>query len=75
MSIILEVKMANSTEKQKRPNFFKGVKAEFKKIIWPDKKTTFKQSVVVVTISVAVGILIAVLDYFIQFGVNFLTSL
>jgi preprotein translocase subunit SecE len=75
MSIILEVKMANSTEKQKRPDFFKGVKAEFKKIIWPDKKTTFKQSVVVVTISVAVGILIAVLDYFIQFGVNFLTSL
>jgi preprotein translocase subunit SecE len=75
MSIILEVKMANSTEKQKRPNFFKGVKAEFKKIIWPDKKTTFKQSIVVVTISVAVGILIAVLDYFIQYGVNFLTSL
>ena len=67
--------MANSTEKQQRPNYFKGVKAEFKKIIWPDKKTTFKQSIVVVTISVAVGILIAVMDYFIQFGVNFLTSL
>ena len=65
----------NATKKVKKPSFFKGVKAEFKKIIWPDKKTTFKQSIVVVTISVAVGILIAVLDYFIQYGVNFLTSL
>ena len=67
--------MAKSAEKQKRPSYFKGLKAEFKKISWPDKKTTFKQSVVVVAISVALGVLIAVLDYFIQYGVNFLTSL
>ncbi len=67
--------MGNSSEKQAKPSFFKGVKSEFKKISWPDRQSTLKQSVVVVAISVAVGVLIAVLDYFIQFGVNFLTSL
>ena len=67
--------MGDSAEKQKRPSFFKGAKAEFKKISWPDRQSTLKQSVAVVAISVVVGVIIAVLDYFIQYGVNFLTSL
>ena len=67
--------MPDSAEKQERPSFFKGVKAEFKKISWPDRQSTFKQSVAVVAISVVIGVLIAVLDYVIQYGVNFLTSL
>ena len=67
--------MGDSAEKQKRPSFFKGVKAEFKKISWPDRQSTLKQSVAVVAISVVVGVIIAVLYYFIQYGVNFLTSL
>jgi preprotein translocase subunit SecE len=67
--------MGDSAEKQTRPSFFAGVKSEFKKISWPDRQSTFKQSVAVVAISVVVGIIIAVLDYLIQYGVNFLTSL
>ena len=67
--------MGDSAEKQTRPRFFKGVKSEFKKISWPDKKSTLKQSVAVVIISVVVGVIIAVLDYLIQYGVNFLTSI
>ena len=67
--------MGDSAEKQARPGFFKGVKAEFKKISWPDRQATFKQSVAVVAISVVVGIIIAILDYVIQYGVNFLTSI
>ncbi|MCM1099908.1 MAG: preprotein translocase subunit SecE [Clostridium sp.] len=67
--------MGDSAEKQVRPSFFKGVKSEFKKISWPDRQATFKQSVVVVVISVVVGILIAALDFAFQNGVNFLTSL
>ena len=67
--------MGDSAEKQKRPSFFKGAKAEFKKISWPDRQSTLKQSVAVVAISVVVGVIIAVLAYFIQYGVNFLTSL
>ena len=69
--------MGDSAEKQKQkgPGFFSGVKAEFKKIIWPDRDKTLRQSVAVVAISVVVGIIIAVLDYIIQYGVNFLTSI
>ena len=67
--------MGDSAEKQKRPSFFKGAKAEFKKIVWPDRKSTLKQSVAVVAISVVVGVIIAILDYFIKYGVNILTSI
>lgn len=67
--------MGDSAEKQTRPSFFKGVKSEFKKISWPDRQSTLKQSIAVVVISVVMGILIAVLDYIFQYGVNFLTSL
>lgn len=67
--------MADSAEKTARPSFFKGVKAEFKKITWPDKQSTIKQSIAVVIISVVVGVIIAILDYAIKYGVNFLTSI
>ncbi len=67
--------MGDSTEKQARPSFFKGVKSEFKKISWPDRQSTLRQSVAVVAISVVVGVIIAILDYVVQYGVNFLTSI
>ena len=68
--------MADSAEKKKEvPSFFKGIKSEFKKIIWPDRKATLKQSVAVVAISVVVGVIIAILDYVIKYGVNFITSI
>ena len=67
--------MADSTTKQTRPNFFKGVKTEFKKITWPDRKATMKQSVAVVAISVVLGVIIALLDRLIQYGVDFLISI
>lgn len=67
--------MGDSAGKQKRPGFFSGVKSEFKKIIWPDRQSTLKQSVAVVAISVVVGVIIAILDYVIKYGVNILTSI
>lgn len=67
--------MGDSAEKQKRVSFWDGVKVEFKKIVWPDRKSTLKQSVAVVAISVVVGVIIAILDYFIKYGVNILTSI
>ena len=67
--------MGDSAEKQKRPGFFAGVKAEFKKIAWPDRQSTLKQSVAVVAISVVVGVIIAIIDYIAKCGVNFLTSI
>lgn len=66
--------MGDSTEKTAKPSFFKGVQSEFKKITWPEKTMLLKQSVAVVCVSVVVGVIIAVLDFFIQYGVDFLTT-
>lgn len=69
--------MADSVKKEKtsKPSFFKGMKAEYKKIVWPDKNAVLKQSVAVVCISVVLGAIIALLDFAMQYGVDFLTSL
>jgi preprotein translocase subunit SecE len=69
------VEMGDSAEKKAGPGFFAGVKSEFKKIIWPDKNATVKQSIAVVAISVVVGVIIAILDYVVQHGVFFITNL
>ena len=71
----VEKKVEKKPEKKtSKPSFFKGVKSEFKKISWPDKHSTFKQSVAVVSISIVVGVIIAILDFVLQYGVNILTS-
>ena len=51
-------------KKQKAPkkNWTKGLQAEFKKIVWPDKQTLVKQTVAVVSITAVLGVLIAVID-------------
>ena len=69
--------MADSAKKEKanKPSFFKGLKAEYKKIVWPDRNEVLKQSVAVVCISIVLGAIIAVLDFLMQYGVDFLTSL
>lgn len=67
--------MADLENKDSKPGFFAGLKAEFKKVSWPDRKSTFKQSVAVVAISVVVGIIIALIDLVVKYGVNFLTSI
>lgn len=69
------VNMGDSAEKKERSSFAKGVKSEFKKIIWPDRKATVKQSIAVVAISVVVGVIIAVLDLIVKYGVSFITSI
>lgn len=66
---------AKSEGISKPSKFWDGVKAEFKKITWPDKDALLKQSVAVVIISVVVGALIAILDFGLQYGVDFITTL
>ncbi len=56
-------------------NWFDGLKAEFGKIVWPDKKSVGKQTLTVVVICVILGIIIAILDYAIQNGVDFLINI
>lgn len=51
-------------------SWFKGLKAEFKKIIWPDKKSLGKQTVAVVIITAILSVIIALLDAIVKFGIN-----
>lgn len=64
----------NSSHKQSKPvAFFDGVKSEFKKIIWPEKMELVKQTVTVSVVSIVLGLLIALIDTIVQYGINFLT--
>ncbi len=63
-----------NTEKASKTSWFTGLKAEFNKIIWPDKKSLTRQTAAVVAVSVVLGLIIAVLDVFIRFGVDSLVK-
>ena len=62
----------NAAKKEK--STFADFKAEFKKIIWPNKQSLTRQTVAVIAASVALGLLIALMDYVIGFGVEFLVG-
>ncbi len=71
--------MAEAASKEKTPktkakknSFFKGLKIEFNKIIWPDRETVGKQTAAVVACSIALGLIIALLDLIIKFGLSFI---
>ncbi|MCR4937909.1 MAG: preprotein translocase subunit SecE [Lachnospiraceae bacterium] len=62
-------------DKIKKQSFRKGVRTEFKKITWPDKDSLTKQSVAVVCVTMVVSVAIAVLDFIIKYGVDWLVEL
>ena len=45
-----------------KSGFFKQLKAEFKKIIWTDRKTLTKQTIAVIVISVILCVIITLVD-------------
>lgn len=61
-----------NNEGTQKKNFFHGVKAEFKKIVWPDTNTVTKQTIAVLIVSIALGLIIAILDLIIKFGLSFI---
>ena len=65
--------MGENTKTQKK-GWFKGLKAEFKKIVWPDKNTLAKQTTAVVAVSVVLGALISVVDALLRYGIDFLVK-
>lgn len=54
--------MADSKEGVKKPNFFRGVRREFKKITWPTSGDVVKETVVVVLATVVLTALIFGVD-------------
>lgn len=51
-----------------------GLKTEFKKIVWPTKDDTTKQTVAVIITSVVIGCLVALMDFVIRIGVENLVN-
>lgn len=68
--------MANSAESKKtkavKQSWFHGLKTEFKKIVWPDKKSLVKQTIAVLLIALFAGGAVSGLDYVIQFIIKLL---
>lgn len=63
------------SEKTQKKSWFKELSLEFRKIIWPDKMTLAKQTAAVISVSVALGAIIAVIDFVLQHGVEILVNL
>ena len=57
-------------KKSSKPNFFTGVAAEFKKVIWPSRKTLFKQTTAVIVSSIILGVIIYLVDLVVKFGID-----
>ena len=66
--------MSGKTEKTQKKSWFKGLQAEFKKVIWPDKNALVKQTTAVVTVSVLLGAIITVIDAIMKYGIDLLVK-
>ena len=55
-------KTAKTATASKKKSRLQGLKAEFRRIIWPDKETITKETTAVVVSTVILGIIIALLD-------------
>ena len=64
-------KSAGGSQKK---SWFHGLQSEFKKIIWPDRKTLTKQTIAVVVTSAILAIVISLMDAAILEGVNLLVK-
>lgn len=63
----MEEKKMDATPKK---SFFKGIKAEFSRIIWPSKDTVTRETTVVVVTTIVLGLIIAGIDFLIQIGLD-----
>lgn len=55
---------------KKKSGFFRSLKAEFKKVVWPNKETIIKETTAVVVVTVILGAIIALLDFVIKTGLD-----
>ena len=63
-------KTAKTATASKKKSRLQGLKAEFRRIIWPDKETITKETSAVVVSTVILGIIIALLDLLIKTGLD-----
>ena len=63
-----------SAGKSQKKSWFQGLQSEFKKIIWTDRSTLIKQTIVVVIVTIILGVMISVMDSVILEGINLLVK-
>ena len=61
--------MAENANKTKT-SFWTGVKAEFKKIFWPNREDVVKQTILIIVVTIILGVLVKFLDTGIQALLN-----
>ncbi|TJX61035.1 preprotein translocase subunit SecE [Soehngenia saccharolytica] len=70
--------MAQPTEKTKKTgklsSYFKGVKAELKKVVWPSRKELINYTSVVLFMSVLVAIIVYILDLIVGGALSLIIS-
>lgn len=66
--------MADKTESRAKV-WWNGVKAEWNKIIWPGRSDLWKQTGTVAVVSVVLSAIIAILDYLIKTGFDWLIKI
>ena len=67
-----EPKKTEKTEKaaKKKNGFFRSLKAEFNRCVWPEKDRIVKETTAVVIVTVILGAVIALLDFLIKAGLD-----
>lgn len=56
--------------KKKKSGMMQSMKAEFHRIVWPDKDAIVKETTAVVISTIILGIIIAILDFLIKTGLD-----
>ena len=54
--------MSNTSEKSKMKDWFKAVRAQFRRIMWPTKEEAARETAVVLVVTLIIGAVIALLD-------------
>ncbi len=81
-SSVSEKSKESKTTKSAKPSFAKKAKkwftelrGETKKVVWPSRELVIKNTTIVASVVLIVGIFIWLLDFALSFGVGFLISL
>ena len=60
----------NANANKPKTSYWKGLKAEFKKIVWPNRNDVAKQTILIVVVTIILGVIIKFLDTGIQALIN-----
>ena len=66
--------MAEETKKKNRGHWFREMKSELKKVVWPNKKTVAKNTGTVLLCSLGIGAFIWIFDFVSVSAVQILLS-